>query len=138
MANNKNHSHANGNGKHGRTSGNGNANGTGVRTRRIPRLEAARPASASKAPKGRLILIGGAEDRQGEMVILQQVAARARGGGLAGGTAGSSEPAQMWSLYRRVFDTLGVKDVVHIQIEDRDAAYNPANAQLLKNAKVIF
>src|SRR4051812_16154128 len=137
----KNHSHANGNGKNGNgtthTNGNGSAS-LSIRTRRIPRIEASRAAGASKAPKGRLILIGGAEDREGEMVILQQVAARARGGRLAVITAASSEPAQMWSVYRRVFDTLGVKDVVHVEVEDRDAAYDPAHAQLLKTAKVIF
>src|SRR4051794_9913614 len=122
-------------------SGNGNGNGNGHplnRTRRIPRVEAARPANASKVPKGRLILIGGAEDREGDMVILQQVAARARGGRLAVITAASTEPGAMWTMYRRVFDRLGVKDVVHVEIEDRDAAYDAANAQLLKTAKVIF
>src|SRR3954454_25008541 len=127
--------------KHTIASRNGNGNGNGHapmnRTRRIPRMEAARPAHASKIPKGRLILIGGAEDREGDMIILQQVAARARGGRLAVITAASSEPGAMWTLYRRVFDRLGVKDVVHVEIEDRDAAYDAANAQLLKTAKVI-
>jgi cyanophycinase len=141
MANKHTHSATNGsgssNGNGHRRNGNG-AGSVGERTRRIPRLEAARAAGGSKPPKGRLILIGGAEDREGEMVILQQVAARARGGRLAVITAASSEPEQMWTLYRRVFDTLGVKDVAHVQIEDRDAAYDPANAQLLKTAKVIF
>src|SRR4051794_6696191 len=115
MGNKKNPRHATG------ISKNGNGNGTvrggvGVRTRRIPRVDAARATSATRAPKGRLILIGGAEDREGEMAILQQVAARARGGRLAVITAASSEPAQMWSLYRKVFDTLGVKDVVHVEV----------------------
>jgi cyanophycinase len=132
MAKRKHHSAPKGHGK------NGNSNSPALRTRRIPRIEAARPGSSTKAPKGRLILIGGAEDREGEMLILQQVAARARGGRLAVITAASSEPAQMWSMYRRIFDTLGAKDVVHVEVEDRDAAYDPANQQLLKTAKVIF
>src|SRR3954470_22513413 len=117
-----------------RSSGNGNGNGHGTgldRTRTISRIEAARASDSTRQPKGRLILIGGAEDRQGEMVILKQVAARARGGRLAVVTAASSEPDQMWSLYRRVFDSLGVKDVVHIQIDDRDAAYDAASLLLL-------
>jgi cyanophycinase len=127
--------------KNGKPHAGATANGTGApvtRTRRISRVEASRAADSAKQPRGRLILIGGAEDREDEMVILKQVAARARGGRLAVITAASSEPAQMWSLYRRVFDSLGVKDVVHVEIDDREAAYDPANVQLLKSAKVIF
>src|SRR3954470_11128471 len=138
MANRKRTSHTNGHSKNGNSHANGNGAGDLARTRRIPRVEAARPTSATKTPKGRLILIGGAEDREGEMVILQQVAARARGGRLAVVTAASSQPAQMWTMYRKIFDTLGVKDVVHVEVEDRGAAYDPAHAQLLKTAKVVF
>src|SRR3954470_1676446 len=113
------------------------ANGA-FRTRHISRVEASRASDSTKQPTGRLILIGGAEDRQGEMVILKQVAARARGGRLAVVTAASSEPDQMWTMYRRVFDTLGVKDVVHVEVEDRDSAYDPQNLQLIKTSKVVF
>src|SRR3954469_8215135 len=97
-----------------------------ARTRQISRLEAARPSASGAHPKGRLILIGGAEDREGEMVILREGAARARGGRLAGVTAAGGEPEEMWALYRRVFTRLGVRDVVHVAIDDRDAAYDPA------------
>jgi len=121
------------------SSGSGAISANGAfRTRHISRVEASRASDSTKQPTGRLILIGGAEDREGEMVILRQVAARARGGRLAVVTAASSEPDQMWALYRRVFDTLGVRDVVHVEVEDREAAYDPANVQLLKTAKVIF
>src|SRR4051812_41452132 len=75
-------------------------------TRQISRLDASRAADSTRPPKGRLILIGGAEDRQGEMTILKQVAARARGGRLAVITTASSEPAQMFSMYRRIFEDL--------------------------------
>src|SRR5215203_5952277 len=87
------------------------------RTRTLRRVDAARAVDSNRAPKGRLILIGGAEDREGEMLILKQVAARARGGRLAVITAASSEPDQMWALYRQVFTSLGVDDVVHARVE---------------------
>jgi cyanophycinase len=85
-----------------------------------------------------MILIGGGEDRQGDMIILREVAARARGGRLAVITAASREPEEMWALYRRVFTTLGVEDVVHIPVANREAAYEPALVTLLETAKVIF
>jgi cyanophycinase len=112
-------------------------NGHG-RSRVIDRAAAARVSDSTKPPKGRLILIGGAEDREGEMLILRQVAARARGGRLAVITAASSEPKEMWAMYRRIFEQLGVKDVVHLEIKDRDDAYRADSVQLLKGVKVIF
>ena len=49
-------------------------------------------------PKGSLILIGGGEDREGEMLILREVAGRAKGGRLAVVTAASTQPCEMWAL----------------------------------------
>jgi cyanophycinase len=111
---------------------------TGGPTRKISRVEAARTAQSSRQPKGRLILIGGAEDRQDDMQILKEVAARASRGKLAVITAASGEPDAMWAMYQRIFHTLGVKDVVHIAIEQRDDAYRPESVQLLKDAQVVF
>src|SRR4051812_19693007 len=108
------------------------------RTRHLPRDQAARASDASRPPKGRLILIGGAEDRQGEMTILKQVAARAHDGRLAVITAASSEPAEMWAMYQRIFQTLGVKDVVHVNIQNRDDAYARDKIALVASAKVVF
>jgi cyanophycinase len=118
-----------------RESSNGNSL---ERTRTISRVAAARTTDSPRQPQGRLILIGGAEDREGEMVILKQVAARARGGRLAVVTAASAEPREMWALYRRVFDSLGVKDVVHVEVDDRNAAYDMERVQLIRTSKVIF
>src|SRR5204862_4559470 len=107
-------------------------------TRQISRLDASRAADSTRPPKGRLILIGGAEDRQGEMTILKQVAARARGGRLAVITAATNEPGEMWKMYQRIFQKLGVKDTVHVDIQNRKDAYAPKNVQLVAHAKVVF
>jgi cyanophycinase-like exopeptidase len=107
-------------------------------TRTISRLEAARAADSTGVPKGSLILVGGGEDREGEMHILREVAGRARGGRLAVVTAASTQPGEMWALYKRIFQQLGVKDVVHVPIENRDAAFDPGVVDLLKAARVIF
>jgi cyanophycinase len=101
-------------------------------------MEAARPADSTGVPKGSLILVGGGEDRKGEMRILREVAGRAKGGRLAVITAASAEPREMYALYKRIFNQLGVKDVMHVPIEDRDAAFDPAVADMLKGARVIF
>lgn len=125
-----------------------NGNGTGhvlgqeathlLRTRRRSRADAARASDSTRPPKGRLILIGGAEDREDDMVILREVASRARGGRLAVVTAASAEPDEMWKLYRKVFSGLGVKDVVHVAVDTRDDAYDAARLKVLDAAQVVF
>jgi cyanophycinase len=107
-------------------------------TRQIGRAEASRAADSLKPPKGRLILIGGAEDRSGEMKILREVAARTRNGRLAVITAATTEPDEMWAMYRSIFHKLGVNDIVHIDIQQREDAYRTENLQLLKGARVVF
>jgi cyanophycinase len=108
------------------------------RTRTISRAEAARAADSTGVPKGSLILVGGGEDRTNEMHILREVAGRAKGGRLAVITAASTEPEEMWRLYKRIFQRLGVKDLVHVPVDDRSAAFDPAVVDTLKTAKVIF
>lgn len=119
------------------SNGNGGAHPL-LRTRQRSRVDAARTVDSLRPPKGRLILIGGAEDRENEMLILREVADRARGGRLAVITAASAEPSEMWAMYRRVFGKLGVKDVVHVSVDKRDDAYDEARIALLDKAKVIF
>lgn len=109
-----------------------------LRTRRRSRADASRTTDGSRPPRGRLILIGGAEDREDDMAILREVASRAKGGRLAVVTAASAEPDEMWKLYRRVFSQLGVKDIVHVAVDKRDDAYDEARTKLLENARVIF
>ena len=71
------------------------------------------------------------------MHILREVAARAKGGRLAVITAASTQPEEMWA-WKKVFHQLGVKDVVHVPVADREAAFDPAVVDTLKTAKVIF
>src|SRR5687767_11507549 len=85
-------------------------------TRTISRSEAARAADSTSVPKGSLILVGGAEDREGEMRILREVAGRAKGGRLAVITAASAQPGETWAVYKGIFHQLGVKDVVHVPV----------------------
>jgi cyanophycinase len=84
------------------------------------------------------VLIGGGEDREGEMAILREVAGHARSGRMAVVTAATTQPAEMWAVYKRVFGSLGVKDVVHVSVQTRDDAYDQQKIRLLADAKVVF
>jgi len=101
-------------------------------------MAASRTSDTAAIPKGRLILIGGAEDRENEMAILKEVVSDAHSGRIAVVTAASSQPAELWSMYRRIFEKLGAREVVHVDIQQRNDAYAQKNIELLSGVKVIF
>lgn len=95
-----------------------------------------------KAPSktGSLLIIGGSEDRTGAKEILQRFVE------LAGGvdqpmvllTAASEVPDDVWKLYKKAFDELGVTDLRHIRTTSRSAADKPDNAEAVAAARGIF
>src|SRR5690349_5626589 len=94
----------------------------------------------STQPKGRLIIIGGHEDKEGERTILKAVAHRARGdnGRLVIVTVASQLPEELGHEYRALFKDLGVTDVDVVDIRTRDQAADTSNVQKVEGAKVIF
>jgi cyanophycinase len=91
-------------------------------------------------PKGRLIIIGGHEEKQGERTILKAVAERARGehGSLVIVTVASQMPEELGHEYRELFTDLGVKHVDVVDIRTREEATNEQNVQKIAGAKVVF
>ena len=89
---------------------------------------------------GKLLIIGGAEDRQNERVILKKFIE------LSGGNqaklkfilAASSEPSSVWASYSNVFKNLGVTNVEPIALLSREDAYNPEVVSNLLTADGIF
>lgn len=90
--------------------------------------------------KGHLVIIGGAEDRTGDKRVLAKVVE------LSGGpnahmvvipTASSLGP-EVEKVYHAAFMALGVKQVTTLHINDRLAANDPANAEIVLNATGIF
>jgi cyanophycinase len=89
---------------------------------------------------GRLVIIGGAEDKLRDRVILRRFVE------LCGGPAArirvlcaaSSEPQASWETYRAVFADLGVTDCAPIEIADRDAANSAAVTDRILEADGIF
>jgi cyanophycinase len=118
---------------------NGNGNGT-RRRRRAETLHTARPQNGRNipAPQGTLIIIGGHEEKEGKAVILRAVAERAKRGKVVVATLATSEPEESFKEYQRVFTSMGVKQAVHLAVNDRaDLLRNP-RLDLLEGASVVF
>ncbi|HVG09140.1 MAG TPA: cyanophycinase [Thermoanaerobaculia bacterium] len=88
--------------------------------------------------QGRLIIIGGHEEKDGENSILRQVAERVGNGKLVVATVGSQEPEEMWKDYKKAFGDLGVKRLEHLHVETREEARDEKNAKVLDGATVVF
>ncbi|HEX4923887.1 MAG TPA: cyanophycinase, partial [Bdellovibrionales bacterium] len=95
-------------------------------------------APAKKTPKGTLIIIGGSEDKAGEMAILSDIARRVGKGKLVLITVASEEPEHVWATYDRVFRALGVKNIEHLGLSRRAEVMADPHLKILKGAKVIF
>ena len=93
-----------------------------------------------KKPKGNLIIIGGAEDKEGDMPILKEVAERARSkkSRLAVVTVATNLPEEVGQEYARVFNKLGVRQVDVIDIRTREEAYLDANVETIMKSSVVF
>ena len=114
-------------------------NRNGKRTRR-PALPGAARATRTKpsAAQGTLIIIGGHEEREGEAIILRAVAERVKGGKLVVATLATSEPEETYGEYRRAFTALGVKQIVHLDVSDREDLLRNPRLELMEGASVVF
>jgi cyanophycinase len=89
-------------------------------------------------PHGDLIIIGGHEDKQGDRVILTEVARRARRGCLLIITVATQQPEKVANEYTSVFHDLGVKHVDVLDIRTRDQAGDEANVEKINDAGLVF
>ncbi len=91
-------------------------------------------------PKGTLIIIGGHEDKEGDRVILGEVAQRTHQdhGRLVVVTAATQLPEEVAAEYEAVFKDLGVKQVDILDIRTRDEAMLEANIKKVMGAPVVF
>lgn len=89
---------------------------------------------------GNLIIIGGAEDKQGAKEILKEAALACGGenGRMVVVTTASQEPMKSGENYCALFSGLGVKEVRPADITTRREANDPAMADMLQNATGIF
>ena len=103
-----------------------------------------RPSSSSHTTENSssdnhtLIIIGGHEDKEGDKVILSEVARRIGTGKLVVTTVASSEPEGVFEHYQKVFRELGVKNLEKLEIRTRCDAQSEEVAKVLHDADGIF
>lgn len=92
-----------------------------------------------KNNKGYLIIIGGAEDKNGDSTILKQAPEMLSDGDvLTVLTTATEKPEEVGNDYYNVFNRLGVKNIQILNINTRDDADNEKNCAAIKNSKCIF
>ncbi|WP_411676596.1 cyanophycinase [Caproicibacter sp.] len=93
----------------------------------------------SESPKGYLIIIGGAEDKKGESVILRQAPEMLSGSDrLTVLTTATEKPQEAGKKYKDVFSGLGVKNVSVLDISNREQAESPENCSAISKSKCVF
>src|SRR5215475_15723746 len=94
--------------------------------------------SAPRAPAGTLFVIGGAEDRHDTKIILSRLAERIGSGKLVISTLATDYGDELWEVYRKLFTSMGVKQVKHLGINHRDETSKDPRLDVLANAKAVF
>ncbi|NQE36472.1 cyanophycinase [Microcoleus asticus] len=95
---------------------------------------------ASNENQGKLLIIGGAEDKEGECKILREFL-RCAGGTKAHiviMTAATSLPGEVGDNYIRVFERLGAEDVRVVDTQTPEDAKNPDYLEAIEQATGIF
>jgi cyanophycinase len=134
----------NGNGKHSNgKNGNGKHTTRGPRDGRLRRVREfkarpVRPGDPGLPAKGRLLIIGGHEDKVGNMVILRALARLVGSGKLVVATLASEEPGEQWERYESVLRGLGIRHLHHLQVQSRADAESPRAMGILEGATGVF
>lgn len=87
----------------------------------------------------KLIIIGGAEDKEGEKKILNYVASKIKKNDiLLVATIASKLPKENIKQYAKIFHELGVNNIEELTINDREECYHDDKINLVKSARLIF
>ncbi len=99
-----------------------------------------RPIGAQLPKVSRLVIVGGAEDRLQDRIILRKFSEYSGGpqSKIRIITAASGDPQGVWQSYRDAFHALGVKDVERLDIDDRESAQKTAVQAEILQADGIF
>lgn len=89
---------------------------------------------------GNLIIIGGAEDKDGDREILKKLTdyLDKESGTLLIATIATENPEKSYSKYNSVFSKLGVKNIKRLDVNGRREAFDIENARLVKEADLLF
>jgi cyanophycinase len=83
-------------------------------------------------------MIGGAEDRTGDRLILREVLKKIRHGRLAIVTAASEQPDEMWKSYQNACREMDFNDIEHVQVLQRQDAFDSKNIKLIARCQGVF
>ncbi|MFN8789901.1 MAG: cyanophycinase [Bdellovibrionales bacterium] len=95
-------------------------------------------SSRKSRRRGTLLIIGGAEDKVGECLILKDFARHARGGPVVIVTAASQVAKDLYRDYVRIFRRLGLRKIRHLYLEQPEEARNPEIVHLFDHATGVF
>jgi cyanophycinase len=88
---------------------------------------------------GKLIIIGGHEDKQDDQNILHEVTRLVKNdGSLVIATVATQKPEAVAEEYTDVFKKLGVKDIDVLDVRMREDAMNPEYVEKVEKASVIY
>jgi cyanophycinase len=98
------------------------------------------PTWAQMPKVSRLVIVGGAEDRLQDRIILRKFSEYCGGpqARIRIITAASADPQGVWQSYREAFHALGVRNVDRLAIDDRESAQAPAVQAEILEADGIF
>lgn len=88
--------------------------------------------------QGRLIIIGGNENKARDSEILNKVAEDVGYGKLCIVTVASSVGDELWESYRHIFKGLGVKKLSHLDVVHRQESVDHKAFNAVKDADAIF
>jgi cyanophycinase len=97
-----------------------------------------RPGAPGRAPRGRLLVIGGREDKQNGKLILRELARLVGGGKIVIAPLASESPDEVWAEYEALLRGLGVPHVYHLRIEERADAESPRSMRVMEGATAVF
>ena len=92
----------------------------------------------ARKKKGRLLIVGGHEDKEGDRLILKCLADEVGSGKLVVATVASEVPEEIWSDYEPLFRRLGVKHVHKLDIRSREDAKSDRALRVLEDATGVF
>jgi cyanophycinase len=96
------------------------------------------PTATPCNPKGKLIVIGGREQKEGHRPILELLAKQVGSGKLVVATLASEEPESQWHEYERSFRELGVKRIEQLDVRRREELIADPRLGLLDDVRVLF
>lgn len=107
------------------------------RRKASPKKKTAR-LTGSPSSEGSLVIVGGREDKEGRMTILEEIVRLGGHGKIVIASIASELPHELWGDYEKAFKRLGVKKLDHLHLERAEHARRAEALEILDGASVVF